>query len=388
MRTIRETDADTLREVLRAEGPVASVYFGREIRPRREEAELRLQTMSRQLAEQGTDPATLRVLDERVRASLPGTGTLAAFASGGRLLFATELPGTRRDDIAVHRATAHLLPLLEWWQEHPAHVLAVVDRAGADVQVFPQGSTEAYGQTVEGPDDEIVRNAPGGWEQMRHQRRAEDSWEHNAERVAEVLDQDLARVSASLLLLAGDVRALQYVTEHLPPRVRQQVAVHRVRGSRGERAARREHARQVADEVHRAVGEETAALLNRMSEERHPSGRTVEGPHETLAALARGQVDTLVLAHDPQDGRTAWFGPSPTDVADRKDALPGAAGNGLAERAPLADVAVRAAVLTGADVRIVTGDSAAGGDGGGGNGAALLAGGIGALCRYPVNAAA
>jgi hypothetical protein len=35
-----------------------------------------------------------------------------------------------------------LLPLLAWRQDHPAHVFAVVDRTGADLQLYPSGATQ------------------------------------------------------------------------------------------------------------------------------------------------------------------------------------------------------------------------------------------------------
>jgi peptide subunit release factor 1 (eRF1) len=381
MRTINETDAEALREALRAPGPVASIYFRREPRPRRDKAELRWHALAESLAAQRAGEETIKVLDDRVRASLPGSGMLAAFAAGDRLLYAADLPEASIEDQAVCAATPHLLPLLEWWQEHPAHVFAVVDRTGADVEVFPQGSTEAIQQTVIGPDDEIVRNAPGGWSQMRYQRRAEDSWDHNAGQVARILGDDLAQVSADLLLLAGDVRAVQYLTRHLPPWVRQRVAIHRVAGSRGEAARdaapaaqRGRHAEELAEETRRAVDEECGALLHRIAEERHRAGRAVEGPHATLAALARGQVNTLVVTEDPADRRRAWFGPAPTAVADQRRAAEERAqaeGGGTVRRGPLADVAVRAAVLTGADVRVLRPGTAG-----------APAHGIGALCRY------
>ena len=98
-------------------------------------------------------------------------------------------------------------------------------------------------------------------------------------------------------------------------------------------------------------------------------GRAVEGVGPTLEALAEGRVRVLLLA--PDAGRTAWFG-----VRRRRGLLVdletlervGAS----TKQARLADIAVRATLLTGAHIRIlpVTG----------------LPGtpreGIGALCRF------
>ncbi|MEU9047785.1 MULTISPECIES: hypothetical protein [unclassified Kitasatospora] len=66
----------------------------------------------------------------------------------------------------------------------------------------------------------------------RYQHRAEDSWEHNAVKVAEALGTALAEVDAHVLMLVGDVRARQYLTKHLPSRVRRDVSIRPVSGSR------------------------------------------------------------------------------------------------------------------------------------------------------------
>lgn len=363
---------DLLRDLLAAPGPVTSVYFDLEARPEEgEDAELRRQTLARQLAGQGTAPAAVRALTRRIQEALPGSGVLAAFAANdGTLLLDAVLPGSHQDDLALHGPLPRLLPLLEWHQEHPAHVLAVVDRTGADLESYPNGATRPLRRTVNGSDDEIERNQPGGWSQMRYQHRAEDSWEHNAARVADALGSTLSRVSARLLLVAGDVRALQYLSKHLPVWVRQQVSIRRVSGSRSRDGSREERASQIAAETHRAAHEETKAVLRRLAEERHPAGRTVEGAYATLSALARGKVATLVITHDPSDRRRAWFGPLPTDISDRRQALLRRGVNPLT-RAPLVDVAVRSALLTGAEVRVLP----PGIEG-------TPTHGIGALCRY------
>ncbi|MGP3966577.1 baeRF2 domain-containing protein [Streptomyces sp. 6N223] len=385
MRTISEISDGVLRDLLAAPGPVTSVYFGLEPRPQQaEDAELRWHSLARHLAGQSAGIDTIEALGGRVRESLPGSGTLAAFAAEGEVLYAAEMPGPLHPDLAVHGPLPHLLPLLRWRQDHPAHVLAVVDRTGADLEAYARGSTAPTRQTVLGPDDEIERNAPGGWSQARYQHRAEDSWEHNAARVADALGHAASRVRARLVLLAGDVRAVQYLTKHLPEGVRHRVAVRTVSGGRSADGAAGERRDQVAAETHRAASEETWALLRRMADERGPGGRTVEGVRPTLEALARGQLGTLVIVHDPADRRTAFFGPDPTDVSDRRRVLGRRAA--VLTRAPLADVAVRAAVLTGAEVRVLAPDLApetaadraletAAPEG-------VPAHGIGGLCRY------
>lgn len=370
MTTTREINSAALRDLLAAPGPVASVYLRLEPRPQPEDdAELRWHSLAKRLTADGADAATVAALGKEVDSALPGTGVLAAFAAGGELRLSARIPGSAQGDLAAWSPLPHVLPLLEWRQDHPAHVVAVIDRTGADLAAYPAGGTEAVTARVEGTDDEIERNAPGGMAQARYQRRAEDSWEHNAVRVGEAVTELLSRVSARLLLVSGDVRARQYLVKHLPPGVRKQLTIREVSGGRAADGSGPVRAAQVDSEAHHAGEDETRELLRMLSEERHAAGRAVEGARETLQALAGGRVGTLVLAHDPQDGRSAWFGPAPTAVGDRPERV--YAADGPVQKAPLGDAAVRTAVLTGADVRVVPPDQPE-----------LPAHGIGALCRY------
>ncbi|WP_433228891.1 Vms1/Ankzf1 family peptidyl-tRNA hydrolase [Actinomadura formosensis] len=369
MRANTGVDKKALHRLFTSAGPVASVYVELAAPPE-EDVWLRWQALTGRLAEQGADRATIESLTRRVSESVPGSGVLAAFAAHGEVLFALEMPGSDRPDLAVYDALPHVLPLLEWVQERPAYVLALVDRTGADVAAYPCGATEALVQVVDGTDDEIVRNAPGGWSQMRHQHRAEDSWEHNAVRVADALVRTVADLDARLLLLAGDVRALQYLTKHLPERVRREVSIRYVSGGRSPDGAEKDRAAQVAAETRRAADEQTRSLLHLLEERKGPSGRAVEGVQETLDALTQGRVYTLLVVDDPLDRRTAWFGRHPTQVSrDREDLAD--AGASEITRGPLIDVAVRCALLTGAGIHVVRAGAPD-----------APAEGIGALCRF------
>ncbi|MBP2706150.1 hypothetical protein JOL79_20275 [Microbispora sp. RL4-1S] len=368
-------DKNVLRRLFTVPGPVVSSYFDLFTTPE-EDAALRWEALVQRLAEQGADPGAVEVLTRKVSASVPGPGMLAAFVADGELMLDVEMAGAHRPDVAVWGPLPRVLPLLTWMQERPPYVLAIVDRTGADIAAYPRGGTEPVTWTVTGPDDEIERNAPGGWAQMRYQHRAEDSWEHNAVRVADELTRTLLDSQARLLLLAGDVRALQYLTKHLPEWVRRDVCIRRVSGSRSEDGAKGDRDEQVAAEIRRAAEERTAALLHRLAEGRCPSGRSVEGARETLNALAHGRVQTLLIVDDPGDTRTAWFGDLPGEVSDRHEALAPTGKPITRER--LADVAVGTAVRTGAEVHVLSPGTPG-----------APAEGIGALCRFtPVGATA
>src|SRR5205823_2197452 len=114
-------------------------------------------------------------------------------------------------------------PLVEARQHAPAYLVVVADRRGAEIFGMTAGGRE-LAREVEGSDDPLTKSKPGGWSQPRYQERAENTWEHNAENVVDVLTRLAKAVDPRVILLGGDVRAVALIRESLPkplaPRVR------------------------------------------------------------------------------------------------------------------------------------------------------------------------
>jgi hypothetical protein len=98
--------------------------------------------------------------------------------------------------------------------------------------------------------------------------------------------------------------------------------------------------------------EETVALLERFKEELGQGAHAVDGPEETVEALQKANVHTLLVHDDPADGRTAWFGADPTHLA-LDEATVRAMGAEHPHPGRLIDVCLRAAYGTSAEVRVV-----------------------------------
>lgn len=375
----QRTNHNVLEAVLRPVRPVAAVYLG-EAPEVQNEYQLAWQTRWRPLAaslhEQGADEATARALEAAMRdpassRAARGSGQLAGFARDGEVLAVVTVPRLAGADLARYGAPAHVVPLLLWERQHPPYVVAVLDRTGADLETSIGLGNAPVRSSVEGPDDEVERNAPGGWEgltQGRYQRRAEDSWAHNAGAAAAAVEEALRRVEAKILVVAGDVRAEQYFMDKLPAWVRKDVTIERISGHRSGDGSERARDDAVAHAVREAVDLRTAALWERFVEERAPHGLGVDGPTQTLAALAEGRVHTLIVAAGAVDDAQAWFGELPTQVHAAGDSGPTWSDP---HSGALVDVAVRAAVLTGAEVVAIPPEVDFGPEGG-----------LGGICRY------
>ncbi len=370
-------DRSTVRDLVRPVEPVAVVYLGAAPDVANEyelEWSTRWAPILEGLEGRGVDPQTITVLESAAHRfasarAVRGAAPVALFAARGEMLGVFPAPSATWPDSVAFAAPAHVYPLLEWVQQHPAYVDVVVDRAGADLHLYPGGAAPAMSTTVSGPDDAIERPVPPGFlSQGRAARRAEDSWLHNARAVAARVQRAVEEVEARLLVVSGDVRAVQLLLENLPDRVVRMVEVRQVKGGRSADGSQQSRAASAVAAVAAAAEHQRERLLWLFGEERAPDGLAVEGEDATLAALAEGRVGTLlVVTPVVDDPRPAWFGVAGTEVAPAARPRPTWSHVG---RGPLLDVAVRAALLSGAEVRVLRLR-----DG-------TPAEGLGGLCRY------
>ena len=359
-----DPDRSVHRALVMPHDPIAYAYvdldnFGRD------ESVLRWTALADTLRAQGAPEATIAVMGDRVLAEPLAPATLAVFADAdATLLHARVLTDTRIADRAGYAGPACVLPLLAWTQERPPFVLAVIDRAGADLTAGPGGGRQPRSWTVTGPDDEIERNAPGGWSQPRYQRRAEDSWRHNATTIADAIIAGVEEVDAQVVVLSGDVREVGLVDERLPE---SGLLVQHISGSRSRDGSQERRPGDLEQALRTAAHAQTDELLSQFRSRLNPGGLAVEGIRPTIEAIASGAVACLLVVDDRHD-ETAWYGPSGTDIYADHDAAVAA---GQPVRAGhLTDVAVRAALLSDAHVRVLEP----------GSGGPIE--GIGALCRF------
>jgi peptide subunit release factor 1 (eRF1) len=356
-------------ELFAAAGPIASVYLdtSHDTENAVHAVALRWRALRDELETAGC-PADLDVLGATIE-RLRGTGHTghALFATGGRILYGAELHGPPRREIARRAPLPHLMPLVAQVPETVPHVLVVADRIGADVTtVGPSG--EQTEESVSGDDYPIRKVAPGGWSQRRFQQRVEETWEHNARRVAEAVTDAAHACEAEVVLVAGEERATSELLRAFGPELQAEV----VEVSSGGRAAGIDQ-EAFAAEVSKLLADRAASRLAAVAatyrQERGRGARATEGLDHTIAALRRAQVATLLVNDDPSAVGTLFVGPEPTHLAVRRDEL-----IDLGVDAPSEDrvdaALVRTAAGTDADLVIVPVEEL------------QLTGGVGALLRY------
>jgi len=357
-------------ELLNHPGPYASAYIGLE--PETVDAaarsDLRWDALRTELGRAEAAPSALQPIDALVPdAHMHGRALGVIVAADGHALVHHE-PSHLDRDCASYERLPMLGPLLAWYQSRVPHIVVRIDRAGADVSLLDPAHREPQHETIEvfdSNDPVLRRGNPGGWSQPRYQRRAINSWEASAKEVAEHVTS-LARVSAPrTIVLAGDGRAAAEFRDALPDDLRA-LLVDAPGTRHGGNTEALEEAIDTA--VATAVARDTAHVLAKFREEVGQHDLAVNGATPTLHALAAAQVDVLLVHLDPDDPRRAWFGTKPHLVGRSLDELYGM-GVERPYDAPLTDVAIWAALGTGASVRIVPK-------------ADLLEEGIGALLRF------
>src|SRR5664279_543169 len=357
------------RSIVAPFDPVAYVYVGLGVRADEDERDLRSRRAVENLLQQGASEQAAAAIAARIAAAPPAPAMLAACAAtDGTVLYEQVLADTELPDEAGCQSPPPVTGLLAWEQSSPPYLLVVTDRTGADITAAAGAGQPEQTWTVVGPDDEIERkHGPGGWSQPSYQHRVEDSWRHNAARVAQEVTAHAAAVGAQVLVLSGDVRAVQLLSDRLTDDPA--VLVRHISGSRAADGSQASRASRLEAVLREAADTQTARLLDALQEHLEPGGLAVEGVEDTVEALANGRVATLLVQAMPGDPRTAWFGAGPTEVYPDHDA---AVLSGVPVRqGHLVDVATRSALLAGAHVRVIPPGTPG-----------EPAGGIGAICRY------
>ena len=360
--------AGDLAPLFEASGPFLSLYLaaGGDVENAASRLDLRWKSARGDLQEQEVPIGVLEAVDPLVEGGHTAGATLAVIVSVDGVAHAAGLPTPPvRDVLARWAAVPYVLPLLAQAQKAIPFVAVLATRASAEIVArSPGGERTEQVEGYQGPH--LHRSAPGGWSQPRHQHRAEVIWERNASEVAEVLARIVDDVRPRFVAAAGDVRALQLLREQSPKRVQELL-----RAAGGEYPSMDQVLDKAAELVEAEARRDTDALRERFAQEqgRGPGGLATEGGEATLAALARSQVEVLLVADDPDDERRAWFGAVPQQLALDRGTV-----EDMGEPTPvegrLPDVAVRAALGTSAGVHVLDPDDAG------------LQDGLGALLRF------
>jgi hypothetical protein len=204
------------------------------------------------------------------------------------------------------------MPVLRQLPGRVPHVVVLTDRTGADITYLGLPGQVEEQQTVTGDTFQIRKFPGGGWAHHRYQHNAENKWIHNAQEVATHISSMARRLSPRFVLVAGDIRARQILTDRASD-LWSALVVSMDEGGRAAGADREPVDRRAAELVAEHEAREEAEVLEQL-EAAAAHGLAVSGLQSVVETLRKNQVETLVLADDQADDETLLVGDSPLEL--------------------------------------------------------------------------
>jgi hypothetical protein len=338
-------DMRTLRPLVEVEATFASIFFdaSHDTQDAAERLELRWRGLHRELGGLGADGPTLAALEIAMLEAEPVAGRVGRMlaAANGRVLVDEWVPEPPPTPVARWSELPYFLPLAALGAKGTAHVVAVVDRAGADLRAV--GDHDVETETVTGEDHPLHKVRGGGWAHRRFQTTVEETVRRNLREVADEVTQLADQTGVRLIALAGEVQARAELFRLLPTRC-QKIAVEIAGFGRGEVA-----------QDYQALDREVQAVLNeRVSAQPDENGlvKRVQGLQECVAALREANVDTLLVTEPEIHDLTVWLGSPRNQVAVREDELRGL-GMPRITRHRADEALPMAALAVGADIQLI-----------------------------------
>jgi hypothetical protein len=299
-------------------GPWASVYLdtSHDTEDAAKTLELRWRSAREALTAAGCDSGTITALAESALSAPTRSGQrgVALFATHGDVVLQQPLGAPPRRPLTEFGPLPHAMPMVAQLGEQVPYVCVVVDHTGGDITAVGSGQLVRK-DTVTGSANYPIRKVkPGGWSQSHHQNAAQETWRRNAGNVASAVASWAERCAAEVIVVAGDPRSRPMLVGQLPERWRERV----VQTDAGQRAAGADPA--ILDDVTiQAVAERAAAheqdILDRYRTQRGRDAAACTGLPAVVAALQRGQVDTVLLIDDPSSTDHLWVGSGPLELS-------------------------------------------------------------------------
>ena len=265
------------------------------------------------------------------------------------MLFDAPLADAPRAETAEWSPLPDLVTVLRALPGRIPHVVIVADRVGADITVATAPGLPTLEKTVEGETHLIRKVQVGGWAHHRYQHNAENVWIHNMQQVIDEIDTLVEKSGARFVLLAGDIRARQIFTDRATPKIKA-VLVDMNEGGRAEGADRSVIDQRVEELVAENDAAEQATVVEQVNAA-SAHGLAVTGTALVVEALRKAQVETLVLADQPDDEQV-FIGLSPLEIGVSQEDM-AALGVTDAAQVPADRALLRAAVGSSAQVVVV-----------------------------------
>jgi peptide subunit release factor 1 (eRF1) len=227
----------------------------------------------------------------------PAANGVAIFACWGvgEFFEAIQLTTPISDNRVYAYNQPHLYHLARLDEQYPRYAAVLTDMNTARIFVF--GLDHVIGaEAVNGK--KVHRVKVGGWSQARYQRRVGNAHLEHAKDVIERLAQIVREDKITHIILAGDSVVIPLLEEQLPRDLVSMVQVIKLDIHASEQDV-------LTATLAKLQGQEArtgAEKVERLMQQYRGRGLAVAGPQETLEALAKGQVEELLISGGLENG--------------------------------------------------------------------------------------
>ncbi|MDK3255851.1 Vms1/Ankzf1 family peptidyl-tRNA hydrolase [Blastococcus capsensis] len=352
-------DVSFLEPVFAAAGPYATVCADVTHTTESADAELdlRVRALTEQLAEQGAPEAVVEAVRARLTEGNEGgeAGTLkgraVVVAADGSVVLDQVLADAPARETAEWAPHPDLLPVLRQLAGRVPHIVVVADRVGADITVAGLAGQPDEERQVEGDTFHMRKVKVGGWAHNTYMHTAENQWEENAGLVIDELTSFARRLQLRFVLIAGDVRARQILSDKAPA-AWSDLVVTMEEGGRAAGADREPVERRTAELIAEHEARDIATAVEQV-QGAGAHGLAVAGTPAVVEALRKGQVETLVLTDPWDDDATLLVGSGPLELGVKQQDMDALGVHG--EVVPAGAALVEAGVASAAGVLVVPG---------------------------------
>jgi peptide subunit release factor 1 (eRF1) len=277
----------------------------------------------------------------------PTANGVAIFACWGAEEFfeAIQLIAPVSDNRVYAYNQPHLYHLALLDEQYPRYAAVLTDTNTARIFVFGLGQAIAAEQ-VKG--NKVHRVKVGGWSQARYQRRVGNAHHEHAKEVIERLAQIVHEDKISHIILAGDQVVIPLLQEQLPQEMVPMVQVMKLDLHSSDQDVLTATLAKLQEQEAGTAAEK----VDRLMQQYRARGLAVVGLQETLEALAKGQVEELLIS-----GAIEETHPHPEEVrAILAPEIPDSEGGTKSEeprQASVPDLLVTKAKQTGATVTFI-----------------------------------
>jgi len=231
-------------------------------------------------------------LATEVAASAHGVALFACSAADG-FFEACQLAAPFEHHSLFIGAVPHIYPLARLNDQYPAYAALLVDTNSARLFVFRLGRRDAHAEVT---NVKTRRSAVGGSAQARYQRHCENFHLQHMKEVVTVLDRVVRAEAIERIVVAADDTARAVLMEQLPKHVADKVVdVLHLALHTPEHTVLAETLDALRHRDAETDAERVAAMIDAWS----AGGLAVVGPEATLDALAKGQVEELLITVRP-----------------------------------------------------------------------------------------